>query len=63
MEYYKAVTKNEIMPFAQHGWTYGYHTSEVSQIQMNIIQYHLYVECKKLDTNELIYETEMGSQT
>ena len=42
MEYYKAVTKNEIMPSAQHGWTYGYHT---------------------MDTNELIYKTEVGSQT
>ena len=37
--------------------------SEVNQIKMNIIQYHLYVESKKLETKELIYETEMGSQT
>ena len=37
--------------------------SEVNQLKMNIIQYHLYVQSKKLDTNKLIYETEMGSQT
>ena len=37
--------------------------SEVSQIKTNIIWYHLYVESKKNDTNELIYKTEIDSQT
>ena len=35
--------------------------SEVSQRKSNII-YHLYVESKKYDTNELIYKTETESQ-
>ena len=37
-----------------------YHT-ELSQT--NIIWYHLYVESKKNDTNEIIYKTETDSQT
>ena len=35
--------------------------SEVSQRKTNTI-YHLYVESKKNDTNELIYKTETNSQ-
>ena len=38
--------------------------SEVSQTEKtNIIWYHLYVESKKNDTNELSYKTEIDSQT
>ena len=37
--------------------------SEISQRKTNIIWYHLYVESKKNDTNELIYKTELDSQT
>ena len=37
--------------------------SEVSQRKTNIIWYHLYVESKKSDTNELIYKIEIDSQT
>ena len=37
--------------------------SEVSQRKTNIISYHLYVESKKNDTNELIYKIETDSQT
>ena len=37
--------------------------SEVRQRKTNIIWYHLYVESKKNDTNELIYKTEIDSQT
>ena len=36
--------------------------SEFSHMKTNIIWYHLYVESKKSDTNELIYETEIDSQ-
>ena len=34
-----------------------------SKSKTKIIWYHLYVESKKNDTNELIYKTETGSQT
>ena len=37
--------------------------SEVSQTKTNITLYHLYVESKKNDTNELVYKTEIDSQT
>jgi len=39
--------------------------SEISQRKINIMQYHLYVESKKKkkDTKELMYETEIDSQT
>ena len=38
--------------------------NEVSQRKTNTICYHLYVESKrKKDTNELIYKTEIDSQT
>ena len=36
--------------------------SEVNQRKVNIIWYHLYVESKKNDTNELIYKTGTDSQ-
>ena len=36
--------------------------SEVNQLKMNIIQYHLHVESKKLVQRELIYKTEIQSQ-
>ena len=26
LEYYSAMKKNEMMPIAQHGWTFTYHT-------------------------------------
>ena len=34
-----------------------------SQRKTNVIRYGLYVESKKNGTNELIYKTEIGSQT
>ena len=37
--------------------------SELSQTKTDIILYHLHVESKKNDTNELIYKTELDSQT
>ena len=63
MEYYSAIKKNEIMPFAAT-WT-GLEIiiqSAASQRKTNIICYHLHVKSKN-DTNELIYKTEIDSQT
>ena len=37
--------------------------SEVSQTKTNIVWYHLHVESKKNDTNELMYKTEIDPQT
>ena len=55
MEYYSAIKKNEIMPFAATWLDLEMIIlSEVSQTKTNIIWYHLYVESKKNDTNELI---------
>ena len=34
---------------------------EVSQRKTNIILYHLYVECKKIDMNEFLYKAETDS--
>ena len=63
MEYYSAIKKNEIMPFAATWMDLEIITlSEVSQTKANIKLYHLYVESKN-DTNELTYQTEADSQT
>ena len=65
MEYYSAIKKNEIMPFAAT-WIDLEITilSEVRQTKTNIILYCLYVQSKKKkDTNELICKTERDSQT
>ena len=63
MEYYSAIKKNEIMPFAVTWMDLEIVIlSEVSQRKTNIIWYRLYVESKKNDTNELIYKTEIASQ-
>ena len=37
--------------------------TETNQRKTNIMQYHLYVESKKNDTEELMYEVEIDSQT
>ena len=49
MEYYSAIKKNEIKPFAAT-WIdlENIILSEVNQTKTNIISYHLYVESKKL---------------
>ena len=48
MEYYSAIKKNEIMPFAATWMDLDIITlSEVSQTKTNI-WYHLYVESKKM---------------
>ena len=64
MEYYSAVKNNEMMPFAATWMDLEIVILiEVSQRKTNIIWYHLYVESKKKGTNELIYKTEVDSQT
>ena len=56
MEYYSAMKKNEIMPFAATRMKLEIIILyEVSQRKTNIIGYCLYVESKKYDTNKLIY--------
>ena len=62
MEYYSAI-ENEIMPFVATWMDLEIITlCEVSQKKTSIIWYHLFVESKN-DTNELIYKTEIDSQT
>ena len=64
MEYYLAIKKNEVMPFAATWMDLEIiKLNEVSQRKTNIIWYHLYVESYKNDTNEFVYKTETGSQT
>ena len=50
MEYYLAMRKNEIMPFAAT-WVEleGIMLSEISQSEKNIICFHSYVEFEKLN--------------
>ena len=57
MEYYSAIQKNEIMPFAAT-WM-DLEIIILSQGKTNIIWYHLYVKSKKNDTNEVIYKTKV----
>ena len=45
--------KKEIMPSQQNDGPKFTIPSEISQRKRNIIWYHLYVESKKTDTNEL----------
>ena len=63
VEYYSVIKKNKIISFAATWMDLEIIIlSEVSQRKSNII-YHLYVESKKYDTNELIYKTGTDSQT
>ena len=48
MEYYSAIIKNEILPFATTWMELeGTVLSEVSQKKTNTVCYHLYIEPKK----------------
>ena len=63
MEYYSAIKKSEIMPFAATRMDLDIIIlSEVSQTKANIIWYHLYVKSNKNDTKELTNKTETNSQ-
>ena len=67
MEYYSAIKKNEIMPFAAT-WVYLEivilrEVSQTEKDKSNIICYHLYVGSKQNHTKELIYRIETDSQT
>ena len=65
MEYYSAIKKNEIMPFAATWMDLEIIIlSEVSQTEKD--KYHMILlicGILKNDTNELIYKTETDSQT
>ena len=62
MEYHWVIKKNERMPSAATWMDQEIIIlSEVSWKKTNITWYHLYVESKKKDTNELIYKTEIDS--
>ena len=64
MEYYSVIKRNKIIP-STVTWIdlKIVILNEVSQIKMNIICYHLYVESlKKSGTNKPIYKTELESQ-
>ena len=61
MQYYLAIKKNGTRPFAATWMDLEVFT--LSQRKTGIIWYHLSVESKKIDTNELIYRTETDSQT
>ena len=64
MEYYSAIKKNEIMPFAATRMDLEIIIlSEVSQKERQMPYDITYVQNLKYDTNELIYETETDSQT
>ena len=61
MEYYSAIKKNEIMPFAA---TRDDHTKWSQSDRERQIPYDItYMWNLKYDTNELIYKTETDSQT
>ena len=62
MDYYSAIKTNEISPFAAT-WI-DLEIIIVSEVtQTKIRWYHLYVESKRINTNEFIYKTETDSQT
>ena len=65
VDYYSAIEKNEIMPFAAI-WIDQeiIILNEVVRQRKTNIWFHLYMESKKTkDTNELIYKAEIDSQT
>ena len=63
MEYYSAIKKNEIKPFAAIWTDLKFVTlSEVRQREISYDSTYMW-NLKKNDTNELIYKTETDSQT
>ena len=63
MEYYLAIKKNEIMPFAATWMDLEIVIlSEIRHRKTNIIQYHVYEESKNMGINKLIYKSEVESR-
>ena len=60
MEYYSAIRKNEILPFATT-WM-NQEVSEISQRKTNTICYHLYVELKHIKQMNEYNKIEKNSQ-
>ena len=65
MEYYSAIKKNEIMPFAAATWMQleSIILSEISQKEKEIPYNITYMWNLKSDTNKQLYETKTDSQT
>ena len=64
MEYYSAIKKNEIMPFAATWMDLEVIIlSEVSQTEKDKYMISLICGILKTNKNELIYKTEIDSQT
>ena len=61
MEYYSAIKKNEIMPFA--ATRMDLETIILSEISQTEKDKYYMCGTKKNDTDELIYKTETDSQT
>ena len=63
MEYYSAIKKNEIMPFAARWMDLDIIILNDKSHREGQLSYdHLYMESKKNDINELIYKTETDSK-
>ena len=64
MEYYSAILKNEIMPFAATRMDLEIIIlSEGSQTERDILYYITYMWNLRYNTNELIYQTKTDLQT
>ena len=61
MEYYSAIKKNEIMPFAATGMELLCYIKSERKPKMPYDS--TYIQNLKSDTDELVYETETDSQT
>ena len=63
MDYYSAIKKNEILPFASTWMNLeGITLSEISQAETNTVWFHLYVESKKQMNKHNKTETDLQIQ-